>query len=132
MASGTETISKNIDSFRRKYYLNLLLRGLLLSLTIWLSYFLLASLLEYTLWLPAWGRFSILGLFIVIVIFSVYRFLKEPLQFWIARKGLADEQVARLIGSHFPGYPRSPGEPHTIAGASSAVGTCLCQHPAKI
>ncbi|MCU0357151.1 MAG: hypothetical protein MUE95_06195 [Cyclobacteriaceae bacterium] len=102
MASGTETISKNIDSFRRKYYLNLLLRGLLLSLTIWLSYFLLASLLEYTLWLPAWGRFSILGLFIVIVIFSVYRFLKEPLQFWIARKGLADEQVARLIGSHFP------------------------------
>lgn len=34
--------------------------------------------------------------------YCVYIYLKEPLQYWIAKKGLGDEQSARLIGSSLP------------------------------
>jgi hypothetical protein len=102
MVRGTEKITANIHAFRRKYYLNLLLRGLILSITILCSYFLVAAFLEFALWLPGWGRFFIFALFIATAAYCIYRFLKEPLQFWIARRGLGDEQTARLIGRYFP------------------------------
>jgi hypothetical protein len=102
MSRGPDKIRENIDAFRRRYYLNLFLRGLLLTLTILFGYFLLAALLEYALWLAPWGRFIIVLSFLVIAVYCVYRFLKEPLRFWISQKGMGDEQSARLIGNFFP------------------------------
>ena len=51
MGAGAERIHDKIRSFRKKYYLDIFVRGALLSLSILISYFLIAILLEYNLWL---------------------------------------------------------------------------------
>jgi hypothetical protein len=102
MGNSIERIFKNINSFKRKYYLNLMVRGFLLTLTILGCYFLLAALLEHLLWLNSWARLSLLILFFSLVAYCVYRYLREPLGFWIVRRGMKTQQSARLIGKHFP------------------------------
>jgi hypothetical protein len=57
---------------------------------------------EYTLWLSSGGRLAIFASFFLLVAFCVYRFLKLPLSFWLYKKGLDEQQSARLIGQHFP------------------------------
>lgn len=99
---GIERIQEKINAFKRKYYLNLLVRGVLLTCSILFFYFLLAALLEYALWLSPWARFSIFLFFFVVAAYCVFHFLKGPIAFWISRKGLGDEQSARLIGNYFP------------------------------
>ena len=102
MRDGLNKINEKLTSFKKKYYLNLFLRGVLLTLTLVLFYFLLAALLEYNLWLSGWVRFSIFLTFFLVVIFSVYKFLKEPLRWWLYRKGLGQEETATMVGRLFP------------------------------
>lgn len=102
MGNGIERIQEKINLFRRRYYLNLLLRGVLLTLSILFFYFLTAALLESFLWLGSWGRFFILLLFFVIALYCVLRFLRGPILFWVSRKGMGDEQSAAIIGNSIP------------------------------
>lgn len=102
MGNGIEKIQEKINSFKKRYYLDLLVRGLLLTLSILFFYFLIAALLEYVLWLSPWARFLILLSFVGIAAYCILRFLKEPVAFWIWKKGIGDEQSARLIGNYFP------------------------------
>ena len=102
MGNGIERIQEKINSFKRRYYLNLLVRGLLLTFSILLVYFLLAALLEYTLWFGPWARFFIFLTFFLIAFYCVFRFLRDPLNFWISKRGLNDEQSAHLIGNSLP------------------------------
>lgn len=102
MGDGIERIQEKIRTFKRKYYLNLLVRGLLLTLSILFFYFLIAALLEYTLWFGPWMRFFIFLSFFITVAYCVYRFLRNPISFWISKKGIDDEQSARLIGASIP------------------------------
>jgi len=99
---GIERIHEKINSFKRRYYLNVLVRGLLLTFSILFFYFLIATLVEYTLWFDPWARFIILLSFFIIAFYCVFRFLWGPFAFWISRKGLDDEQSARLIGDSLP------------------------------
>ncbi|MCW5910573.1 MAG: hypothetical protein KIT62_05835 [Cyclobacteriaceae bacterium] len=102
MSAGASKIEEKINAFTRRYYLNLLVRGSLLSLTLLLAYFLLASVIEYNLWLGKAGRLFIFSAFFVVAAYAVLRFLREPLQWIIYKKGLGKEESARLIGSYFP------------------------------
>jgi hypothetical protein len=102
MGNGIERIQQKINSFKRKYYLNLLVRGILFTLSILFFYFLTAALLEYVLWLGTWGRLLILVLFFGLIVYCGFRFFKDPVTFWISKRGLDDEQGARLIGDYFP------------------------------
>ena len=101
MAEGIQPVKQKIASFQKKYYLSLFIRGTLLTLTILLLYFLLAAGIEYTLWLSSGARLFLLTSFFILAGFCIYRFLREPLRFWIARQGMDDQQSARLIGNHF-------------------------------
>src|SRR5690349_14583014 len=102
MSDGTGRIHEKIKSFQRKYYLNLFIRGGILSLSIILAYLLVASLLEHSLWLSQWGRLLIFVTFFAVAGICILKFLNQPLQWWIARRGLNEEQSARLIGKHLP------------------------------
>ncbi|MDZ4716708.1 MAG: DUF4175 family protein [Cytophagales bacterium] len=102
MGSRVNTVSDKISSFRRKYYLNLFLRGSILSLTLLLAYFLLASLIEYNLWLGKGARFTLFLLFFGTVAFCLLRYLRDPLTWWLSGRGIDKEQSARIIGRHFP------------------------------
>ena len=103
MGAGVERIHEKIRSFKKKYYLNIFIRGALFSLSILFSYFLIAALLEYNLWLGPWARFFIfLSLFCHRSSFACIRFLKEPIQWWFAKRGLNEEQSAKVIGDYLP------------------------------
>ena len=102
MSEGTGRIHEKIRSFQRKYYLNLFIRGAILTLTIVIGYFLIASLLEHNLWLSQWARLLILITFFGVAAVCVLKFLNQPLRWWIAKRGLNEEESARLIGDHLP------------------------------
>jgi hypothetical protein len=102
MAQDIQEIEKKINAFNRKYYLNIFIRGSILSLIIMGCYFLLATIIEHNLWLPSWTRLLIFFSFFLIVFYCVFRFLKEPLFWWLAKKGLTREQSAKLIGERLP------------------------------
>ena len=102
MSEGINQIHQKVAAFKRKYYANLFLKGSLLTLTFVLGYFLIAALLEYNLWLGREARFLILASFFGLVAFCLFQFLKEPLAWWIYKKGLGEEDSAKLIGNYFP------------------------------
>lgn len=102
MSEGINQIHQKVAAFKRKYYANLFLKGSLLTLTFVLGYFLIAALLEYNLWLGREARFLILASFFGLVAFCLFLFLKEPLTWWLYKKGLGEEDSAKLIGSYFP------------------------------
>ncbi len=102
MGEGIKGIDEKLNSFTRRYYLNIFLRGVILSVSILLAYFLIASLIEYNLWLGKVGRFLIFSFFFAIALFSVFKFLREPITWWIYKKGLQEEESARIIGQYFP------------------------------
>lgn len=95
-------IHEKIRSFKQRYYLDMLVRGLILSLSILVIYFLTAALLEYVLWLAPWARFMTFAAFFGVAAFCIVKFLREPLRWWIANQGLTEEQSARLIGEYIP------------------------------
>ncbi|MDQ2657605.1 MAG: hypothetical protein M3Y60_09315, partial [Bacteroidota bacterium] len=102
MSEGTGRIHEKIKSFQRRYYLNLFIRGAILTLTIVIGYFLIASLLEHNLWLSPWARLLILVTFFGVAAVCVFKFLNQPLRWWIAKRGMNEEESARLIGKHLP------------------------------
>jgi hypothetical protein len=102
MGDGVESIHKKIRSYQRKYYLNVFIKGAILTLSILIGYFVLASLLEHTLWFSQWVRLMIFVAFFGIAGYCVYRFLMAPLKWWVVNKGLSEEQTAKLIGEAIP------------------------------
>jgi hypothetical protein len=102
MDSEVNSINQKITSFKRKHYLNLFIRGTLLTVLIVVSYFLLAVLMEHNLWLSKSARFFLFSVFFLLVAISVFIFLKAPLSFWVNKRGLSEQESAKLIGAHFP------------------------------
>ncbi len=102
MGAGLERVHEKIRLFKKKYYLNIFIRGALLSLLVLVSYFLIVALLEYNLWLSPWIRLIIFLTFFVIVAACAVRFLKEPIQWWLVKRGLDEEQSAKVIGNYLP------------------------------
>ena len=102
MSEGTGRIHEKIRSFQRKYYLNLFIKGAILTLAIVIGYFVIASVLEHNLWLSQWARLLVFITFFAVAGICILKFLNQPLQWWIAKRGLNEEQSARLIGKHLP------------------------------
>ena len=102
MGDGVDNIHKKIKSFQRKYYLNIFIRGAILTLSVLIGYFVLASLVEHTLWLSQWMRLLIFIAFFGTAGYCIYKFLMAPLRWWVANQGLNEEQTAKLIGESIP------------------------------
>ncbi|MFZ6010762.1 MAG: DUF4175 family protein [Bacteroidota bacterium] len=102
MSDGVGRVHEKIRSFQRKYYLNIFIRGTILTLSILIGYFLLVSLLEHNLWLGQGSRLVIFITFFAVGGYCLLRFLSQPLSWWLARRGLNEEQTARLIGGSIP------------------------------
>jgi hypothetical protein len=102
MSDGVGRIHEKIRSFQRKYYLNMFIRGAILTLSILIGYFLLASVLEHNLWMSQWMRLLIFLTFFGVAGFCVYKFLNQPFRWWLAKRGLNDEEAAKLIGASMP------------------------------
>src|SRR5260221_11951543 len=102
MEEGVKDIKQKIAFFKRKYYLNLFIRGAILVPAFALAYFLIATLLEYNLWLDRAARFFIFILFFLLVGFCFFHFLWKPVSWLIYKKGIGEEESAKIIGNFFP------------------------------
>src|SRR5258708_17033698 len=102
MDEGIKYIDQKIGFFKRRYYLNLFIRGAILVPAFVLGYLLVASLLEYNLWLDRTARFFIFILFFLLVGFCFFHFLWKPVSWLIYKKGIGEEESAKIIGNFFP------------------------------
>ncbi len=96
-------ILQALDAFIRKYYKNLLLRGLLYAVGIVLTLFLAVVLLEHFGWLSPTARALLFWGGMAVVVAVVAWFVVRPL---LKMNGLGKRidhpQAARIIGHHFP------------------------------
>ncbi len=99
----SEILVEKLDLFIRKFYKNRILKGVLYTLALGVSLFLLIVLLEYI------GRFnsSIRGfllLFFAVSILSIllYYILLPGLKWLKLGKTISNETAANIIGNHFP------------------------------
>lgn len=92
-----------LDAFIRKFYLNQLLRGILILLSCLIAYILIVSFGEYYLYLPVWARVSIISAFGILGGAALIFWIIVPL-LRMAKLGkiLSHEQAAVIVGRHFP------------------------------
>ncbi len=102
MDTNYQLLIAKLDAFIRKYYLNKLLRGILLFLSISLGLYLFISLSEYQLYFSSAARKAWLLLFSASLLFSGWRWLLGPLLHYLQLgKQISHEQAATIIGNHF-------------------------------
>ncbi len=100
--TGIEGIRQNLKEYKRKYYVNRLLRGILIFLTLLLSYYLLITSAEYAFRFNSLGRSILLFSYLLLLLYVGYRWIADPLmRLLLPQKQISDEEAARQIGEHF-------------------------------
>ena len=101
--SALSRVRAELEAFKRKFYLNLLVRGGLVAGALLLSLFVVFNLLEYFLYLPTWVRGGLLFGFLGLSVYAFMRWIWQPLAALTnLRRLLSDEQAARQVGQIFP------------------------------
>lgn len=94
---------KQLQAYKRKYYVNKLMKGGIIAAAIILSYFLVINFLEYSIRFGSTMRSVLFFSFLAILIFVIIKYLFEPIYQLINNaKKLSDAEAARQIGQHFP------------------------------
>ena len=98
-----QDILSALDAFVRKYYKNLLIRGVLYAVGIVVGLYLAAVLLEHFGWLSPVGRGLIfwIGLAAVAAV-TAWLVVRPLLKMYGVGKRIGREEAARIIGRHFP------------------------------
>ena len=98
-----QDILQALDAFIRKYYKNLLIRGMLYALGIVLTLFLAAVLLEHFGWLSRLWRTVVFWTGLVAVAAVLTWLVVRPLlKMHGLGKRIGRDEAARIIGRHFP------------------------------
>jgi hypothetical protein len=96
-------VRAELEAYKRKFYLSLLVRGGLVAAALLLSLFVVFNTLEYFLYLPTAVRAGLLFSFLALAVYAVGRWLWQPLAALTnLRRLLSDEQAARQVGELFP------------------------------
>ena len=100
--SSYQLLINKLDRFIRKYYINQLIRGTLLTIGLLGVVFLLFSLGENYLYLGKGGRKVLFFSFLGLSIFSLVRWVLLPLsRYFRLGRTISHEQAAAIIGQHF-------------------------------
>lgn len=95
---------KKLRNFIRKYYINLILKGLILSFSIIISLFLIVTAFEYLTWNSILIRTIIFYVFITVTVFILIGYVVIPLfKLMHIGKTLNFQEAASIIGNHFHG-----------------------------
>lgn len=98
-----EAIKNQLQSFIRKYQLNLLIKNTALFILIGLLFWLLLVLFENFIWFDRSVRFLLFLFFIIVESALLIFFIGLPLiKFLDIRRGISDRKAAVLIGDYFP------------------------------
>lgn len=99
---SSSIIYQKLEAFIKKYYINELIRGLLLFIGFGLLYFLFTLFVEYFLWLKPIGRTMLFWTFILVEIFLLFRFILFPIfKLLKIQKGIDYKEASTIIGNHF-------------------------------
>jgi hypothetical protein len=97
----SELIAK-LDAFIRKYYINQLLKGLLLTVSLMGAVFLVFSLSENFFYFGKSGRKVLFYSFLGLSLFTLVRWVALPLlQYFKLGKVISHDKAAHIIGDHF-------------------------------
>ncbi len=96
-------IYKKLKEFYKKFYINEIIKGILLFLGLGLLYFIFISLLENYFWLSGTIRGLLFWTFIVVEVFLVVKLILIPiLKLGKISKGISFEQSSEILQNHFP------------------------------
>lgn len=100
--SGFSLLTQKIDEFIRKYYKNMLIKGILYTIALICSYFILIVALEYFSWFGSNMRLILLLSLIVGSVVIISRYIGIPLlKLFKLGKIVSYEKAAKIIGTHF-------------------------------
>ena len=101
--NGYRNIQQKLKDFYKKYYINELIKGVILFTTLGLLYFLLILYLEFFLWLKPLARTFLFWAFISVEVYLIYRYIVLPITLLVrVKKGISDAELSKIIGNHFP------------------------------
>lgn len=93
---------KKIDAFARKYYLNQMIRGGLIVLSVFLTVFLIFNYLEFKYYFPPTVRTTLFYGFVTGLVGSLAGFVLWPMTKYFKLGSRIDhKQCAQIIGNHF-------------------------------
>lgn len=91
-----------LDAFIRKYYTNLLIKGLLYSIALLGSFFLIFTLFESLVWFSSVVRTIIFYTYILVGLFLIIRYITIPLlKLYKIGPRISHEMAAQVVGNHF-------------------------------
>ena len=103
MSTKTNIVKQQLQDYKKKYYKNLLFRGLITSISLIISALLLITMLEYLGHFNTTIRTSFFFFYLAIVGFSTIKWIIIPIKKLInIDKELSDEEAALQIGYYFP------------------------------
>ena len=96
-------IKEKLQKFIKKFYINELIKGLLLFFSIGLLYFIFTLFLEYFLWLKPVYRSVLFWLFILVELGLLINYILIPIfKIYGFKRGISEEQASKIIGDYFP------------------------------
>ncbi len=103
MTHEFDRLLEKLNAFIRKYYLNQLIKGSLISLTLILVLFLFVDFIEYFAWMSKTARQIVFFSFLLTaVLILVFRVVIPLLKLIKIGKTLSYEEAAKIVGRHFP------------------------------
>ena len=103
MSSAFDTLISKLNNFIKKYYKNLILKGVIISLGLIAMLFLVINLFEYFSWSNTIIRTVIFYVFVIsTLIILIYYIIIPFLKIINLGKVLSHKDAAKIIGDHFP------------------------------
>lgn len=101
--SNFKHIEVKLQKFIQKFYINELIKGLLLFFAIGLLYFIFTLLIEYFLWLKPLFRTLLFWVFIIVELALLIFYVAFPIVKIIGiKQGINTIEASKIIGNHFP------------------------------
>lgn len=96
-------LKNNLNRYKKKYYVNLMVKGMLITFTVLITVFLFFSFLEYNIHFNKELRAFLFFTYLVIALFVMYKwFVEHLLNMLIKKRQISDEHAALQIGGFFP------------------------------
>ncbi len=101
--SPFSSVTEQLQQYKRKYYLNKLIRGAIFFGATVLSVYLLFNSIEYTARLNSLWRGVLFFSFLLLFLFILIKWVIDPLvRLYNNKRQISDEEAARQIGTFFP------------------------------
>ncbi|MCS7017948.1 MAG: DUF4175 family protein [Cytophagales bacterium] len=98
-----EQIVQKLNAYKRKYYKNILLKGIMLTIGALTASFILVNGIEYVGNFSSWVRAILFFSFLAITAISIYQWIVIPiLRLFNLNRPLTNEEAAIQIGKYFP------------------------------